>query len=116
MLGLAEQIQALLVGDLGLDQMTISLEVLEIDAQTAAYPGATDFMTALDLAMTSFLTDDDDIESPLGIAMFAAEGSWDPNNAEGQTFAEATYEALICLLYTSPSPRDKRQSRMPSSA
>ena len=23
---------------------------------------------------------------------------------------------VICLLYTSPSPRDKRQSRMPSSA
>ena len=25
-------------------------------------------------------------------------------------------EGYICLLYTSPSPRDKRQSRMPSSA
>ena len=25
-------------------------------------------------------------------------------------------EAAFCLLYTSPSPRDKRQSRMPSSA
>ena len=25
-------------------------------------------------------------------------------------------KAYICLLYTSPSPRDKRQSRMPSSA
>ena len=25
-------------------------------------------------------------------------------------------KACICLLYTSPSPRDKRQSRMPSSA
>ena len=25
-------------------------------------------------------------------------------------------EGIICLLYTSPSPRDKRQSRMPSSA
>ena len=25
-------------------------------------------------------------------------------------------ELLDCLLYTSPSPRDKRQSRMPSSA
>ena len=25
-------------------------------------------------------------------------------------------DAVICLLYTSPSPRDKRQSRMPSSA
>ena len=24
--------------------------------------------------------------------------------------------AVACLLYTSPSPRDKRQSRMPSSA
>ena len=27
-----------------------------------------------------------------------------------------TLSAAICLLYTSPSPRDKRQSRMPSSA
>ena len=26
------------------------------------------------------------------------------------------YPHKICLLYTSPSPRDKRQSRMPSSA
>ena len=25
-------------------------------------------------------------------------------------------DSHICLLYTSPSPRDKRQSRMPSSA
>ena len=27
-----------------------------------------------------------------------------------------TFLVLPCLLYTSPSPRDKRQSRMPSSA
>ena len=26
------------------------------------------------------------------------------------------YDSRSCLLYTSPSPRDKRQSRMPSSA
>ena len=44
-------------------------------------------------------------------------------------FVEATYEAIkillqeydndwdiICLLYTSPSPRDRQKSRMPSSA
>ena len=31
-------------------------------------------------------------------------GSWYPLGAK------------VCLLYTSPSPRDKRQSRMPSSA
>ena len=28
----------------------------------------------------------------------------------------STDNNIICLLYTSPSPRDKRQSRMPSSA
>ena len=49
------------------------------------------------------------------------------NNLEEELIAAATevaaeveaesYEELIdCLLYTSPSPRDKRQSRMPSSA
>ena len=30
--------------------------------------------------------------------------------------AISTGAILYCLLYTSPSPRDKRQSRMPSSA
>ena len=29
---------------------------------------------------------------------------------------QGLYEYDACLLYTSPSPRDKRQSRMPSSA
>ena len=29
---------------------------------------------------------------------------------------DADGKVSICLLYTSPSPRDKRQSRMPSSA
>ena len=28
----------------------------------------------------------------------------------------STAGSQVCLLYTSPSPRDKRQSRMPSSA
>ena len=32
------------------------------------------------------------------------------DSAAGRAFAGS------CLLYTSPSPRDKRQSRMPSSA
>ena len=31
-------------------------------------------------------------------------------------FYQAREQLIICLLYTSPSPRDKRQSRMPSSA
>ena len=37
--------------------------------------------------------------------------------SEGKlTFCNSLEEAVSCLLYTSPSPRDKRQSRMPSSA
>ena len=34
----------------------------------------------------------------------------------GQSVGIARAEHYYCLLYTSPSPRDKRQSRMPSSA
>ena len=33
-----------------------------------------------------------------------------------QAYADAIARVQRCLLYTSPSPRDKRQSRMPSSA
>ena len=42
-----------------------------------------------------------------------------PAMAEGLTDKILTIKELLfwsCLLYTSPSPRDKRQSRMPSSA
>ena len=33
-----------------------------------------------------------------------------------KSFGGINLEDIACLLYTSPSPRDKRQSRMPSSA
>ena len=35
---------------------------------------------------------------------------------EGKQQSAVMALLYICLLYTSPSPRDKRQSRMPSSA
>ena len=39
------------------------------------------------------------------------------NSLEEDWLFQAILECYIpCLLYTSPSPRDKRQSRMPSSA
>ena len=58
------------------------------------------------------------------ISIFAAEimSSFDLSNSEwGTIYASGTLLSAvamiyICLLYTSPSPRDKRQSRMPSSA
>ena len=36
--------------------------------------------------------------------------------AAAATFAHLTAQAYACLLYTSPSPRDRQKSRMPSSA
>ena len=43
-----------------------------------------------------------------------------PNSLRGELFSgdveQVSARHGICLLYTSPSPRDKRQSRMPSSA
>ena len=38
------------------------------------------------------------------------------NSGDKFDFTLSVDEAYGCLLYTSPSPRDKRQSRMPSSA
>ena len=38
------------------------------------------------------------------------------NRGFAEDFARINPEFDPCLLYTSPSPRDKRQSRMPSSA
>ena len=37
-------------------------------------------------------------------------------NTGKKSLDRGNYQFAICLLYTSPSPRDKRQSRMPSSA
>ena len=44
----------------------------------------------------------------------------DLTNAEASTGLKAALEkgarSAVCLLYTSPSPRDRQKSRMPSSA
>ena len=48
------------------------------------------------------------------IPMVELTYNWDPEDyAGGRNFGHLAY---ICLLYTSPSPRDRSLSRMPSSA
>ena len=46
------------------------------------------------------------------LAISGTSGTLTASNLQGEPIGEA----ISCLLYTSPSPRDKRQSRMPSSA
>ena len=45
-----------------------------------------------------------------------ADGAIIATCGETVVLATAVGAKKVCLLYTSPSPRDKRQSRMPSSA
>ena len=58
---------------------------------------------------------------PAGSGMFAnrrIHGPDPPARSAGPTrgSAENNSRVMVCLLYTSPSPRDQRGSRMPSSA
>ena len=50
-----------------------------------------------------------------GLKVFNAE--WKEANPLRNIFIDLTYDQYLdCLLYTSPSPRDRTRSRMPSSA
>ena len=54
------------------------------------------------------------VVSDSGVTLFTDTLSWD--NQKEKVFTSDSVIFITCLLYTSPSPRDKRQSRMPSSA
>ena len=62
---------------------------------------------ALDTGLTIFVLDRDGQDIPVYIP---------PNYIEGFGIAAFSSPHTPCLLYTSPSPRDQRGSRMPSSA
>mgnify|MGYP003379439663 CR=1 FL=1 len=45
-----------------------------------------------------------------------AQGSWVKKKRAPNCLSQNPDDCYICLLYTSPSPRDRTRSRMPSSA
>ena len=57
-----------------------------------------------------------DITSVTGIATVSILTVGVTPTAGGVGVASTSYIKNVCLLYTSPSPRDQRGSRMPSSA
>ena len=50
------------------------------------------------------------------LSLLSTEGKEERNSLSQIGKSSLTLPMGTCLLYTSPSPRDKRQSRMPSSA
>ena len=52
----------------------------------------------------------------INLGSSANDGTGTTLRAGGDLVNDNFDELYTCLLYTSPSPRDKRQSRMPSSA
>ena len=48
--------------------------------------------------------------------MASTIGAWSYVKNDGSLSTKDDVNTNICLLYTSPSPRDQRGSRMPSSA
>ena len=63
-----------------------------------------------------FLGDDPDPEPQTQVQFAAGGDDQDGNDDEDGTAGLAALQVGACLLYTSPSPRDQRGSRMPSSA
>ena len=58
------------------------------------------------------------INRPKMMNAFNEQLIWDMGDATEQVKNDSAIRVLVitCLLYTSPSPRDMRRSRMPSSA
>ena len=68
-----------------------------------------DLIAKLPNSIRNTYTKEQDIETEDPFACY--EGDWGGNMS-----AEEYADDLRCLLYTSPSPRDRQKSRMPSSA
>ena len=71
-------------------------------------------MNPCDIHWAKYLLHDDasPSESPLYFRTLKGAYTWTQNSND---FAHGEW-SVYCLLYTSPSPRDRQKSRMPSSA
>ena len=95
---------------------------LRLEAMLGSQEAATDAMAYFkEVAAKVPFTLEEVIEAGVKVQAFGADlKAWTPIMADlaafmGVTLPEAA-GALGCLLYTSPSPRDRQRSRMPSSA
>ena len=87
------------------------MQDLLIDLDNTVYPEDSNIFAQIDLKMKSF------IAKNLNVSLdeaFKIQKKYFFNN--GTTLRGLMLYHNVCLLYTSPSPRDRQKSRMPSSA
>ena len=78
-------------------------QISTIEKETNEYPwSSNNFQSSMEAGNSSIVLKNK--KNILGYAFFSVIGT------------DSHLLNITCLLYTSPSPRDKRQSRMPSSA
>ena len=115
---LESQINALASTVAGLS--AVQSDLASLSSQVNALSGAID--SAVDTALADGLADIDAAIATLNAAAEAAANNSDITaiaedvDAVQSDLAELLAQSSVCLLYTSPSPRDRTRSRMPSSA
>ena len=81
---------------------------------TAAYTDALDSIESVSSTATAEVANVND--DPTGSVTISGTVAEDSVLTAANTLADDDGMGTVCLLYTSPSPRDQRGSRMPSSA
>ena len=101
-----------------LKQTFSDLELILVEDGSPDQSGALcDAIAAEDGRVRVFHKPNGGVSSARNLGIQEAQGDFVAFCDADDSFAPNALELLYtCLLYTSPSPRDKRQSRMPSSA
>ena len=93
---------------------------LNAGAETRQYQAGGYKDRFLAVTIRCYVQDEEDATEALNVLMEDIETVVEENSrleyADSQNNTFSTQQITICLLYTSPSPRDRTRSRMPSSA
>ena len=115
---------------MGTDHPTIDAEVIQVGDSFLRATGATptlllnsighlanDCRTGYNRTLVGFLRDHEDDLAPEDVNRIDTNPMRTFDSKEEKTIVVmASAPVITCLLYTSPSPRDRTRSRMPSSA